>query len=143
MAEFGWYGQFSQLIVDPTPNDLLREIAPFTVRWLMHLDDLSGLEGCWAGAGAPLPPVIDGLLQFAADVYFPFLEANAKALASDAKTFTVEILGQPYSQNAFKYQARCLQTLRQAFANLPQTALHSLKPRLEQAGLLTSLSVAV
>ena len=142
LAEFGWYGQFSQLIVDPTPNDLLRDIAPFTVRWLMQVEDLSGWEGEWATADAPLPPIIDHLLAFAAQVYFPFLEANARAIAAGDETFTVSLLGQPYSQGAFKYQVRCLQTLRKAFADLPDAARRSLEPRLETAGLLDSLSVA-
>ena len=142
LAEFSWYGQFSQLIVDPTPNDLLREIAPFTVRWLMQVEDLSGWDGEWADPDAPLPPIIDQLLAFAADVYFPFLEANARAVAEGVETFTVELLGQPYSQGAFKYQVRCLKALKQAYADLAPAVRASLTPRLESAGLIIALTAA-
>ncbi|MBW8812727.1 MAG: glutathione S-transferase [Caulobacterales bacterium] len=141
LAEFGWYGQFSQLIVDPTPNDLMREIAPFTVRWLMHMDDLSGLEeGAWRAPGEALPPAVDQLLAFAGEVYFPFLEANAQAIADSAETFTVELLGRPYTQAPFKYQVRCLEQLRRAFVDLPAEARDRIAPRLDKAGVLARLT---
>jgi glutathione S-transferase len=140
LAEFGWYGQFSQLIVDPTPNDLLREIAPFTVRWLMHMEDLSGLDGEWRRAEEPAAPAVQQLLAFAGEVYLPFLEANAAALRAGAETFTVELLGRPYSQGAFKYQARCLQSLRRAFADVPDAARARIEPALNAAGCLEPLT---
>ncbi|MEI7933166.1 MAG: glutathione S-transferase N-terminal domain-containing protein, partial [Alphaproteobacteria bacterium] len=142
LAEFSWYGQFSQLIVDPTPNDLLREVAPFTVRWLMQVEDLSGWEGEWAAPDTALPPIVDQLLTFAAEVYFPFLEANARAVASGADTFTVELLGREYSQGAFKYQVRCLNALRRAYADLPIAVRSGLDARLARAGLLKPLTAA-
>lgn len=140
LAEFGWYGQFSQLIVDPTANDRMREIAPFTVRWIMHMDDLSGVEGEWRAADAPPPPIVGQLLGFAGEVYLPFLEANEATLAAGDETFTVELLGRPYSQGAFKYQARCLQSLRGAYAALPPTAKARINPVLEDAGLVGALT---
>lgn len=140
LAEFGWYGQFSQLIVDPTPTDLFREIAPFTVRWLMHLDDASGVDGAWLGANEPLPAAVEALLAFAGEVYFPFLEANAAALAAGEETFTVQLLGRPYTQGAFKYQARCLESLRRAYADLPAAARERLDPLLTRSGVLAPLT---
>src|SRR5690606_24280928 len=80
-AEFAWYGQLSQLIVDPTPNDLLRETAPFTTRWIMQIDDASGVEGDWRASDAARPEAVERLLAFAGEVYFPFLLANARAVA--------------------------------------------------------------
>jgi len=140
LAEFGWYGQLSQLIVDPTPNDLMREIAPFTVRWLMHLDDASGLDGDWRGADEPVAPAVQRLLAFAGEVYLPFLEANVAALAAGEETFTLDLLGRPYSQGAFKYQARCLESLRRAYAEVPDAARIRLAPMLEEAGVIGSLT---
>jgi len=140
LAEFAWYGQFSQLIVDPTPNDLLRATAPFTTRWIMHIDDASGVEGEWRSPAHPLPPAVEQLLAFAGDVYLPFLIANAQAVAAGQETFTVTLLGKPWTQGAFKYQAKCLQALRQQFAALPEADRIRLTPLLDRTGCLSHLA---
>lgn len=139
LAEFGWYGQLSQLINDPTPGDLLREIAPFTVRWVMHLDDASGVEGDWRDPAEPLAPAVIQLLAEAGEVYLPFLQANAAALDAGQDMFEVELYGRPYSQGTFKYQAKCLENLRRAYADLPDDARARVTPMLEAAGALAYL----
>jgi glutathione S-transferase len=118
MADFSWLGQLSQLASDPTPAEHLREKFPFLFRWLMQLDDASGVEGQWRAADAPLPLAITGLLKIAGDVYFPFLEANAAAIAAGASTFRFEAWGLHYEQGVFKYQVKCLADLRAAWRAL-------------------------
>lgn len=141
-AEFAWYGQLSQLIVDPTPNDLLRGIAPFTTRWIMQIDDASGVEGEWRARDEKHPVAVERLLVFAGQVYFPFLIANARAVAKGEGMFSVQLLGKTWTQGSFKYQARCLQALRKAFADLPESARVSLTPLLERTGCLAPLTEA-
>lgn len=139
-AEFSWYGQLSQLIVDPSPNDLMREIAPFTTRWVMQMDDASGIEGEWTPEARA--PAVELLLAFAGEVYFPYLLANAAAVARGDDTFTVELLGKPWTQGAFRYQAKCLANLRTAFAALDDKARAGLEPLLARTGCLAPLSGA-
>jgi glutathione S-transferase len=139
LAEFGWFGQLSQLIVDPTPNDVLRATAPFTTRWLMQIDDASGVEGAWRDAG-PLPHAVGELLRLAGDIYFPFLSANAEALARGASTFTFTAQGMTYEQGVFKYQARCLENLRSAWRDLPGAARERIEPLLAETGCLAPLN---
>ena len=139
LADFGWFGQLSQLAVDPTPCDLMRDEFPFTFRWLMNLDDASGVDGAWREAHAALPPAVTGLLKLAGEIYFPFLRANAEAIAKGAETFSVTILGKPYSQGAFKYQVKCLAQLRAAYAKLDAAARAKLEPVLANAGCLAPL----
>jgi glutathione S-transferase len=115
LADFGWMGQLSQLAVDPTPNELMRDIAPFRFRWLMNLDDASGVEGEWNDSSTPLSPALSGLLKVAGEIYLPFLLANARAFESGEPRFSVELFGKPYSQGAFRYQQRCLWDLREAY----------------------------
>ena len=134
LADFGWFGQISQLAVDPTPQDLMRAEFPFTFRWIAGLDDASGVDGAW---GEPAPAVRD-LLKLAGRIYFPFLIANANAVAQGDETFTVELLGRPYTQGAFKYQVKCLAELRAAYAKLGAAA----DALLSETGCLEALSGA-
>jgi glutathione S-transferase len=139
LADFGWLGQLSQLAVDPTPQDLMRVDCPFTFRWLANLDDASGLEGEWRDPDAPLTSAVSGLLKHAGEIYFPFLLANADAVAKGVETFSVSLLGQAYTQGSFKYQVKCLAELRAAYARLDEEAKKKLKPLLDEAGCLKPL----
>jgi glutathione S-transferase len=136
LADFAWLGQLSQLAVDPTPYDLMRETAPYLMRWLQNMEDLSGVEGEWADPAAPLPEAVTGLLALAGEVYFPFLEANAAALARGQETFELELLGRPYAQGTFKYQVKCLAELRAAYGRLTDGARATVDPVLEAASCL-------
>jgi glutathione S-transferase len=140
LAEFGLYGQVSQLGVDPTPEAMLRRDYPYTLRWLLHIDDMSGIDGEWDAPDAPLSPVVGKLLTVIGDLYFPFLVANAAALAAGADTFAFTAMGHRYSQGTFKYQAKCLAELRARFAALPADARATLEPLLGEAGCLAALT---
>ncbi|HVU19889.1 MAG TPA: glutathione S-transferase C-terminal domain-containing protein [Rhizomicrobium sp.] len=136
LADFGWYGQLSQLAVDPTPQELMRAEFPFTFRWLANIEDASGIEGDWSNE---IAPAVSGLLKLAAEIYFPFLRANADAIAKGAETFSVKIFDRPYSQGAFKYQVKCLAELRAAYAKLDNHVRTRLDPLLAECGCLKPL----
>ncbi len=128
LADFGLFGQLSQLAVDPTPAARMRREAPLLWRWLMLVDDASGLDGEWLDGAAEEDPAIVGLARLAAEVYLPFLAANEAALQVGAAEFTVPVLGALHRQPVFKYQAKCLAALRQAFASLDGAARGRLAP---------------
>jgi len=135
LADFGWYGQLSQLAVDPTPHDLMRETAPLLMRWILNIDDASGVDGEWS---EPAPAVRE-LLKLAGEVYLPFLQANARAVEAGEETFSLDLLGMPYSQGVFRYQVKCLRELRAAYGRLSPAAQGRVDPLLEEAGALAAL----
>ncbi|PZN93595.1 MAG: glutathione S-transferase [Alphaproteobacteria bacterium] len=140
LAEFGLYGQISQLGVDPTPEAMLRADYPYAFRWLLHIDDMSGIDGDWDAPGTPMAPVVTALLAIIGALYFPFLDANAAALAAGAETFTITAMGHGYTQGTFKYQAKCLAELRRHYAVLPGEARARLEPLLAETGCLQALT---
>jgi glutathione S-transferase len=120
LADFGWYGQLSQLARDPTPRRLMRADFPAAFTWVETLDDASGLEaGAWRDPRAALSAALAGLCSLASELYLPFLAENARALAEGRSEFSLTLLGCPYAQAPFGYQGKCLAVLRQAFAALP------------------------
>ncbi len=119
LAEFGIYGQLSQLGTDPTPQAMMRADYPYAYRWLAHIDDMSGTEGEWEAGFAP---VVAELVRIAGQVYVPFLRANAEAADMGAATFRMEAMGLPYEQGTFKYQLKCLRELQARYGALEGAA---------------------
>jgi glutathione S-transferase len=119
LAEFGIYGQLSQLGTDPTPQTMMRKDYPYSYRWLAHIDDMSGVEGEWEPGFAL---VVAELVRIAGQVYVPFLRANAEAADAGAATFRMEAMGLPYEQGTFKYQLKCLRELQARYTALQAAA---------------------
>lgn len=115
LAEFGLYGQVSQLATDPTPQAMMRADFPYTYRWCSHMEDLSGVEGDWNEV--PSEAALE-LLRVSGQVYAPFLAANVAALEAGAEQVEMEAMGHPYRQAPFKYQAKCLADLRGRYGAL-------------------------
>jgi glutathione S-transferase len=132
LAEFGLFGQLSQLGTDPTPQAMMRADYPYTYRWLAHLDDMSGVEGDWEPGFAP---VVRELVRIAGDVYAPFLRANAEAADGGEAEFTMTAMGMPYSQGTFRYQVKCLADLRSRYGALDTAARNAADEVLGEAWL--------
>lgn len=141
IAEFGLFGQLTILATDPTPATIMRAEAPGLLPWLLRLDDLSGLEGAWLPAEAAPSPAVIAILRLIGRYYLPFLVANAAAFAEGREEFGVELDGRTYRQGAFRYQVKCLDTLRHRFAALPPDARRRLEPLLDDAHCRGPLSV--
>ncbi|WP_164118584.1 glutathione S-transferase N-terminal domain-containing protein [Sphingorhabdus sp. Alg239-R122] len=139
LAEFGIYGQISQLGVDPTAQEMMRKDFPYAFRWLLHIDDASGTEGEWGEADAPFKPIVKNLLAEVGRVYGPFLLANAKAAELGEKTFRIEVDGMSYEQGTFKYQVKCLTDLRSRYTALDTNARARVDQILEENNCLEFL----
>ena len=139
IAEFGMYGQLSQLGVDPTAQTMMRKDYPYSYRWLLHIDDMSGIEGEWDAEDAPYPPIITAWLKQVGEIYIPFLLANAAAIEAGEETFSITAMGLPYRQGVFKYQVKCLADLRARYEALDSAAGAKVDPLLAETGCLAAL----
>lgn len=139
LAELGIYGQLSQLGVDPTPEAIMRQDYPYRFRWLLHVDDMSGIDGDSDAQDAPCSSVVKQLLTVAAAIHAPFLLANVAAIEAGAQTFSITAIGLPYTQGTFKYQVKCLAELRTRYAALDGHARVIVEPLLKETHCLEML----
>lgn len=124
-SDFGIYGQLTQLVqFDPTPMALAVATAPRVCGWVALCEDLSGTEvqdSDWLDPAA-LPDTVRAMLFEVGRLYVPLLLANAQALADGQTELRTTVDGQPWVQQAFPYQAKCLAWLRRDYAALDATA---------------------
>lgn len=118
-ADFALFGQLTQLtMVEPTSTKITREISQRVRAWVDLMEDLSGLspkEDDWFSADEAreaLAPLIAEIGR----TYAPAMIANAKAVTAGEPSFETEIDGRHWTQPTFKYQAKCLQWLREDHA---------------------------
>ncbi|MDX2203753.1 MAG: glutathione S-transferase N-terminal domain-containing protein [Hyphomicrobiaceae bacterium] len=120
-SDFALYGQLTQLAAfDPTPMATTLEVAPRVYAWTALAEDLSGLEpgaSDWIEAAA-LPATLRAILAEVGRTYVPVMLANARAVAARAATVETTVDGEPWSQQPFPYQAKCVVWLREAYAGL-------------------------
>lgn len=137
-CDFAVFGQLTQLAeFDPTPAALTLEIAPRVTAWVGLMEDQSGLEpaeGDWLSMDA-LPGSLAVLLAEIGRVYPPVMLANAAAVAGGEAEVTAEVDGEPWTQQPFPYQAKCLAWLRQARDELSPAARAQVDAVLAPAGL--------
>lgn len=142
LADFGWYGQLESLATDPTSRSAIAGTAPSVFTYLQILEDASGVDAPWPEEFYPLSQPLKDFLALAGTVYLPFLDANAAAIAGKSASFSFSAYGHRYTQQTFKYQAKCLTWLRKEFAALSADARNRVAPALRETGCLPLLDGA-
>lgn len=121
MADFGIYGQFKELLSDPTPGTWLRGNAPHLVAFVERMEDPQA-----RGDFEPMANLMPGLSRLLRDelaaCFLPWSDANARALAAGQATFSVHIDGVDFTQEPQKYHARSLAEIRRKYALLREDA---------------------
>jgi hypothetical protein len=78
-------------------------------------------------------------LRLVGEVYLPFLQANADAAEAGEERFSMDIRGNSYTQDVFRYQIKCLRWLQSDFAGLDAERQASIRLLLEETGCLAIL----
>jgi glutathione S-transferase len=130
-ADFGLFAQLYQCSTDPTPAALMRAGAPHVVKWIQEMlgPRAEGDFETWTALAPTLMPLLRDEIG---SVFLPWSTANAKALAAGETTFTVDLLGKPFTQETQKYHAKSLAALKARYAAVPDKS--ALDPILEEAG---------
>ena len=117
-GDFACFGQMTMLVItDPTPMQIALDISPRAYAWTEKLEDLSGMEvrdADWIDLESP-PETLRELLCEIGRVYAPFLLGNAAAVERGDAQVECEVDGQPWVQEPFVYQAKCLRWLREQY----------------------------
>lgn len=120
-ADFALFGQLTQLtVVEPTSASITRNVSQRVRAWVDLMEDLSGVEpgdDDWFSA-EEAQEALGPLLAEIGRTYAPAMIANAKAVMVGEATFDTVIDGRPWTQPTFKYQAKCLQWLREAHSSM-------------------------
>jgi len=102
-ADFSLAAQLEQLLQGPTAGGLMRAQAPAVCAWVERMAQAEG-DGeflPFEAAVAPLEP----LLREIADVYLPWLQANAQAHGARRPRFELTLAGEPFAQAPQRYAA--------------------------------------
>jgi len=137
-GDFGLYAQLYECSTDPTPGALMRRSAPNVLAWIERMLDPKNDGGfeSWTNLAPTLQPL---LRDEVGAVFLPWSAANAKALASGEKEFSLQLDGKPFSQETQKYHAKSLRALQQRYATIGNN--ESLDGILREAGCLAWLQV--
>ena len=139
-ADFGMYGQFSQLaVIDPTPREVIDKQAPRVFASTIAIEDLSGWNRTGWTPFEELSDALYGLLCEIGQTYAKLLLANEQAMDRHEKTLETVIDGRPWKQPAFPYQKKCLMALRDRFAALNPREQQSLADFLHNTGCMEIL----
>ena len=104
--------------------------------WVDLMDDLSGRSPSEEDWFTP-DEAREALTPFLKEIgrtYTPAMIANAKAVMAGETSFDTEIDGRPWTQPTFKYQAKCVQWLRESHAALSDNERGSVDALLQGTG---------
>ncbi len=138
-GDFAVYGQLTCLaLFDPTPQAIILAECPRVYAWVEVVEELSGylvFEDGWLDIDHP-PETLKNILSEVGRIYAPYLIGNAKAVMEKADKLQMVLDGQPWEQNPFTYQAKCLRWLREAYERLSDKDRARVDGILEGTGVL-------
>lgn len=141
LVDIAWFGpMFRHYAQDPRPAARMAATAPRVWAWVTRLWN-SGAEDWSESALDDFGDAAwDAIFRDLGSAYLPYLHDNALACAAGARRFDGRYGGIDYPQlPAVHYRARCLATLRTAYAALDAATRARIDARLAGLGIVEAL----
>ena len=116
-----WSLQRSKIII-LFYSRIIRDEYPAVWAWIKLFEDLSGVDPDKSSCDNSL--YLTEMLQFASDVYLPFLQANSEAVEAKKPVMEVTLwqktnpIVHQQPTNVSKYQHKCYQRIKESFDRL-------------------------
>lgn len=135
-ADFGLFGPFFRhFFCDPTPGALMRKHAPHLTHWVTRLWKTRPADLDGTAELSSVPKDLGFFFEMVANDYLPYLEANARAVATGAENVSYSAQGVQWEIPSAPYRAECFNVLRQRFAALDHEAEREVRDLLPEAAI--------
>ncbi|MDC1210977.1 glutathione S-transferase family protein [Porticoccaceae bacterium] len=116
-GDFSLWGQLYNVWTDPTNCALIEAKMPSVLAWIQRMlwPRIEGDFESWESLKPTLKPFIKAQIG---ELFLPWSQANAEAIAQGKDEFSVQLNGHTWTQKPQKYHAKSLQALREKYAAL-------------------------
>ena len=122
-ADFGFMAPlFRHFFSDPAPARIMRERAPGVHEWVARMWNLRPERVEAMPRPERIPDDLGRLFATIAEVYLPYLDANAAAYAKGAKVVTYDVRGTAITEPVKPYRVWCRDRLRAELLRLDDAA---------------------
>ena len=134
-ADFGFMAPlFRHFFCDPAPGRIMRERAPAVHEWVARMWNLRPERVDAMPMPERIPDDLGRLFATIAEVYLPYLDANAAAYAKGANVVTYDVRGTAISEPVKPYRVWCRDRLRAELLGLDEGARGAVERALGAAG---------
>ena len=135
-GDFSLWGQLYNVWTDPTNCALIEAKMPSLLAWIQRMlwPRIEGDFESWESLKPTLKPFIKAQIG---ELFLPWTQANADAIAQGKDELSVQLNGQTWTQKPQKYHAKSYQVLREKYAAL--NSHQAINELLQKTGCLGAL----
>lgn len=118
-ADFGFFASlFRHFACDPTPGRIMRTRAPGVHEWVARMWNASPERSARGPLPDAIPADLGPLLAMVAEIYVPYLDANARAFAAGQPRVRYTVQGVTFDEPTKPYRVWCRDRLQRELTSL-------------------------